>query len=84
MNEYVVTAEIKLHIIADDELDAKAEFESNIELIVADDYNIKSIELKTKCDSCIYQDDCNGDSISAEMTKLHCLDNDYELYEEKL
>lgn len=37
-----------------------------------------------KCDECIYKEDCEGISISAQMTKEICIGNDYELYEEEL
>ena len=36
----------------------------------------------TICDTCIYKDDCDGLSISAQTTKELCIAHDYELYEE--
>lgn len=41
MNEYIVTAEVKLVLFADDELDAKEEFEQSLGWL-ADHYKIIS------------------------------------------
>ena len=42
MNEYIVTAEVKLVLFADDELDAKEEFEQSLGWL-ADNYKIISV-----------------------------------------
>ena len=45
MNEYIVTAEVKLVAFADNELDAKEEFEQSLGWL-ADSYKIKSVNEK--------------------------------------